>query len=238
MPALSRASGLAAVALVAVLGAGALMYFNSTGGPGGPPTNAPTNAPTTAATAQPTLPPGISGWKTFTSPVYGYTIIYPDDWSTVIPATQKWQAGEPEDSPSMDLIALDEGDEGASIAFLALQFPAPAGSDLTSWNGLLAAMTEVCAKPADYFSAMCPSEDLSPMCLGSTTCVPVGFVDKAEVMPRALVGDPETGMVMYIQMGRLDDYPGAERYGGTVSLLKAILSQLGIREPRPGEIPN
>ncbi len=47
MPALTRATGIAAVALVAVVGAGGVMYLNSTGGPGVPPT--PTTAPTPAS---------------------------------------------------------------------------------------------------------------------------------------------------------------------------------------------
>jgi hypothetical protein len=230
MPVLSRMTGIAAVALVAVVGAGALMYLNSTSGTGGPPTN----PPTTAATPQPTLPPGISGWKTYTSPVYGYTISYPDDWSVADRATKKWQPGESEDAPVTDVFT----NSGDDIAFFALQFPAPTGADLGSWDGLRAALTEMCAKPAEFYHSPCPSEGVTPMCLGSTGCQPVAFVHEEGDQPRALFGDPGTGIVTYLQVGREDDFPAAAPYGGTVMLLKSILGELGVREPRPDEIPN
>src|SRR4051794_10597651 len=76
MLAVTRATGFAAAALVAVVGAGALIYLNSpgTGGAGGKATPTPTLAPTSAPTAaaprvRPTLaayvPPPLS--QTFTS---------------------------------------------------------------------------------------------------------------------------------------------------------------------------
>jgi len=39
-------------------------------------------------------------------------------------------------------------------------------------------------------------------------------------------------------IGRPDDFPAAARYGGTVALLKAILAQVDIRAPLPGETPH
>ncbi len=64
MPALSRATGIAAVALVAVVGAGGLLYLNAKG-PGGPggsptPTTAVTPAPSAAPTAAPTPAPTVA----------------------------------------------------------------------------------------------------------------------------------------------------------------------------------
>jgi hypothetical protein len=243
MPALSRATGIAAVALVAVVGAGGIyLASNRPGGAGSQPTA--TATPTVAPTADPSVAaspgcsevaPGICGWKTYTSPVYGYTISYPDDWGIGAVATQRWQPDEPEDSPSVDLF----GNEENSIAFFALRFPAPSGADLGSWDGLLAAITEMCAKPAEFFYNTCPSEQLAaPMCLGSPGCRPVAFVHGDDVEPRALFGDPNTGILTYVQAGRLDDFPGAAKYGGTVMLLKSILGELGVREPQPGEIPS
>jgi hypothetical protein len=64
MPALSRATGIAAVALVAVVSAGGLLYVNSKGpgGPGDSPTatTAVTAAPTAALTAAPTPGPTVA----------------------------------------------------------------------------------------------------------------------------------------------------------------------------------
>ena len=247
MPALSRATGLAAVALVAVVGAGGVMYLSSnTGdGVGSQKTPAPTPAATEAPTAEPTVPPmprpsevakGIYGWTKYTSAVYGYTISYPEDWSVVARATQKWQPDDSEEAPSWDIFLNPGTVDGDEIVFQALQFPGPSGADLRSWDGLLAALTGVCAKPVEFFT--CPTEDmLTLMCLGSSGCQAVALVSGNNEQPRALVGDPETGMVTYIHVGRSDDFPAAARYGGTVMLLKSILGELGVREPRPGETP-
>ena len=254
MPTLTRATGIAAVALVAVVGAGGLVYLNSNPSGGGvsqatatpPPTATPTTEPTVAPTPGCSeVAPGICGWKTYTSAVYGYTISYPEDWSVAERATQKWQPGEPEDAPSSDVFFNNapEGVRDDSMVFVALQFPAPARADLGSWDGLLAAMTEMCAKPAKFFfnTDHCPSGSLvqasTRMCLGSAGCQPVAFVHDND-LPRALFGDPETGTFTYILVGRMDDFPAAARYGGTVMLLKSILGQLGVREPQPGETPN
>lgn len=62
MPALTRATGIAAVALVAVVGAGVLISFDSTGGPGGSPT--PTTAPTPESTPKP-VSEGLIGPGTY-----------------------------------------------------------------------------------------------------------------------------------------------------------------------------
>jgi hypothetical protein len=250
MPALTRATGIAAVALVAVVGVGGVIYLSSnSGGSGSRSTPAPTTAavaPTTVASPEASfVAPGITGWKTYTSAVYGYTISYPEDWSVAERATQKWQLGEPEDAPSSDVFFNNapEGVRDDSMVFVTLQFPGPAGADLSSWDGLLAALTEMCAKPAEFYFSTdhCPSGSVGQastlMCLGSTGCQPVAFVHHND-LPRALFGDPETGTFTYILVGRLDDFPGAARYGGTVMLLKSILSQLGIREPQPGETPH
>jgi hypothetical protein len=244
MPALSRATGIAAVALVAVVGAGSVMYLSSNTGNGSgsqktaAPTLGPTAAPTAVPTAEPTsgpsfVAPGITGWKTYTSAVYGYTISYPEHWVVGDRATQTWQPGEPEDSPSSDLFFNDDDD----MAFLALQFPAPTGADLSSWEGLLAALTEMCAKPAEFVWGTCPSDtQVTRLCLG-TDCQPVALA-KEDGFPRAIFGDPDTGIFTYIQLGRRDDFPAAAKYGGTEMLLKSILGELGVREPRPEETPN
>jgi hypothetical protein len=247
MPALTRATGIAAVALVAVVGAGGITYF-AAGGPGPsptpPPTPAPTSAPTVAPTVAPTPAPsyvamGITGWKTYTSSVYGFTISYPEDWVIGGRATQEWKPDESEDAPSKDVLFNNQTQAvpDHSMIIEALQFPGPAGADLGSWDGLLDALTEMCARPTEFYRTTCPSEDsVTRMCLG-TECQPVAFVLK-DRFPRAIFGDPETGTVTYIWVARVDDFPGAAPYGGTVKLLKAVLGELDIREPQPGETPN
>ena len=252
MPALSRTTGIAAVALVAAVGAGGVMYLasNSTGGAGSRPSPASTPAPTAVPTPAPTAAaalrpspetPGITAWKTYTSSVYGYTISYPDDWSAYRPATVKWEPGAPEDGAWADLFTNPEAVDGESIGMFALQIPAPAGADLESWDGLQAALKAMCAKPGEFAYEPCPrDEPLIRLCGGSEGCQAVLLARAADVeaSPRAVFGDPATGIVTLLSIGRPDDYPAAARYGGTVKLLQSVLSQMGVREAQPGETPN
>src|SRR5262249_7292541 len=59
-----------------------------------------------------------------------------------------------------------------------------------------------------------------------------------EITPWGVFGDPQTGLITMFEMGRPDTFPAAKRYGGTVNLLKSILSQVDVRAPQPGEIPS
>ena len=84
------------IAIVAVLGVGALTLFNRSDGPGGPsasptpiPTTAPSPSPTPFIAPSPT-PPSTVGWITYTSAQYGYQISYPPEWHVDVPATRNW----------------------------------------------------------------------------------------------------------------------------------------------------
>jgi hypothetical protein len=253
MPALSRATGIAAVVLVAAIGVGGLIYLNSTGGSGGRPTpsptqepaapsNAPTTAPTAAPTPQPTFDPtDPSAWTTYTSAVYGFTMAYPSDWSVYAPATEKWPPDEPvvdEATPWADVFANPEEVDGDSIGMWVSQMPAPTGADLASWEGLQAMIQEICDRPGFDYSCESVAEP-TPMCFGQQDCRPAIIVLVSdEQTVSAFFGDPETGVVTVFHMGRQDDFPAAARYGGTVALLKAILTQVDVREPKPGETPH
>jgi hypothetical protein len=238
MPALTRATGIATVALVAAVGAGGLVYLNSapSSGPGGPgsqvppsptvaPTTAPTTRPTTAPTPQPTWDP--TAWKTYTSEVYGFTFSYPSDWSVHVQATEK---GEKE------VIANPESVDGDEIVFFVSQRPAPEGADLATWDGLEAAVRGICGETSGI---PCPSTaPPTPMCVGQECQPAVIALVGDEQTPSAYIGDPVTGAVTVFDMGRPDDFPAAARYGGATALLKAIVAQIGVREPEPGETPH
>jgi hypothetical protein len=255
MPAFTRATSLAAVALVAVIGAGTLVYLNGNPGPGGPgtptPTAAPTPAPTAVATTAPTLQPtwnpeSPTAWATYTSAVYGFTMKYPADWSVDAPATHKWQPGEPDAAgtwPWADLFVNPEEVDGDAIGMWVWQVPAMAGADLSSWEGLQAAFIDVCEGPS---FGSCEFERIESinhptrMCLGQQECrpaliIPVGI---EEPEPFGVLGNPATGLITVFQIGRPDDFLAAARYGGTIALLKAILAQVDVREPQPGETPS
>lgn len=250
MPALSRTTAMAAAVLVAVVGAGALLYLTSNrpGGVGSQPTSAPTTAPTAAPTAAPTPaatpqptfdPTDPSAWTMYTSAVYGLTMAYPSDWSVYAPATHKWRPDEPAPNdawPYADVFSNPETVDGDSIGMWVWQLPAPTGSDLGSWEGLEALVLDICDGPGLACPSVAPP---TPMCLGQQECRPAIIVLVGdEQTPSAFFGDPETGVITVFAMGRPDDFPAAARYGGTVALLNAILAQVDVRTPQPGETPH
>lgn len=231
----------AGIAIVAVVGVGALMYIGNSPGVGGAPTPSPTPTPVASAapSAPPSLAPGISGWKPYTSAAYGFTMSYPSDWSVAAQASDKWQPGQPgsdDSAPFADVFVNDEAIDGDSIAMVAFEVPAPTGADLGSWEGLHAVHRGLCGEPT---IPACPADYTpTPMCAGAD-CAPAIIAPNGEdPMPVALLGDPEKGIVTVIWMGRVDSFPAARRYGGTVQLLKSILTQLDVRDPQPGETPH
>ena len=225
----------AGIAIVAVVGVGALMYIGNSPGVGGAPTPSPT--PTPVASAAPSLAPGISGWKPYTSAAYGYTMSYPQGWYVASRASHKWEPGEPgteEAAPFWDIFANDDGD---GTVMLVAQVPAPAGADLESWDGLHAVHRELCDEPT---IPGCPA-DYTPtsLCSGQQDCAPaILALNGDDPMPVALIGDPENGVVTVIWIGRVDSFPTAAKYGGTVQLLKSVLTQMDVRDPQPGETPH
>jgi hypothetical protein len=224
----------AGIAIVAVVGVGALMYIGNSPGVGGAPTPSPT--PTPVASAAPSLAPGISGWKPYTSAAYGFTMSYPSDWDVAGRATHKWQPGEPgtaEDASFWDSFANDDGD---GTLMLVAQVPAPSGADLESWEGLHAVHRQLCDEPT---IPACPAEYTpTSLCSGQDCAPAILALNGDDPMPVALIGDPEKGIVTVIWIGRVDSFPTAAKYGGTVQLLKSVLTQMDVRDPQPGETPH
>ena len=237
---ISFVAGAAAIAVVVIAGAA---YFGQpdASNVGGAPTPSPT--PTPEASAAPSAPPsfvapGITGWTPYTSAVYGFTMSYPSDWSATDPASHKWQPGQPanDNSGSWDTFENDAAIDGDSIGMLVSQVPAPSGADLASWEGLHAVHRELCDEPN---TPACPADYTpTPMCVGADCAPAIIALNGEDPMPVALIGDPEKGIVTVIWMGRENSFPAARRYGGTVQLLKSILTQLDVRDPQPGETPN
>lgn len=239
---LSRAGGLAALALVVAVGAGGLIYLNSKGpsGAGGAPTSPTvTQAPTTAPTVAPSfVAPGITGWTSYTSVVHGFTMGYPKDWSVNGSASREWRAGDllfADTWPYADTFSSGSSDE---IGLWAWDMPAAAGADLESVAGLTAWAETFCN---DVVATACDTftQAAVPMCLnaGGDSCraallVPTAegpfafFEDFADAM---ITGDPVD--VRVVTVGREDSFPAAARYGGSVALLKSILTTLDVWAP-------
>lgn len=243
MPALSRTTAFAAVALAAVVGAGGVLYLNSSapGGSGGQPTpnptptQIPTTEPTVAPTPQPSeLFPGITGFTTYTSAVYGNTFGYPDGWHLYSAASRTWQPG-PGDDRYFDIFLNPKDRDGEEVAFIVWQQPAGSGADITSHEGLMAwAAANYCDDATDACETV-PDVAL-PMCLGRAACLPAVLVPLSDGVG-AFFGDSESGLVTAVALGRSDTFPATARYGGGVQLLKSILTTMDVWTPEPGQIP-
>ena len=222
MPALSRATGIAAVALVAAVGLGGFIYSNSKGAGGGPIT-------TPQPTAAPTLPPGIPGWTTYTSKVYGFTMSYPSDWSVGEASTTCPEGRTLEllnaNTPCADTFVSPGDDLGMRVWQMAV----PEGVTLDSAAALDAAFPALCANTGAQ-SCELPIAP-TPVCAGMQECRPaiVAMIrDTGLEYPFAYVAGPQPGFVTVFWVGRVDSHPAAAIYGGSVALLKAIVSQVAV----------
>jgi hypothetical protein len=228
MPALTRATGIAAVALVAVVSAGALIYLNSksASGPGGTPTATltPAPAPTT---------PGITGFTSYTSAVYGITFGYPDGWRLERAATRKWRAGDgsvrAHEGAFSELFLNPPDRDGEDIAMLLYQRPAGSGADITSREGLAGWFQANLCEDQEEACTTVP-EVAEPMCVGKTACLPAILVSLPGSV-FAVFADAETGVVTVVQLGRGDDFSATARYGGGKQLLKSILTTMNVKTP-------
>ena len=242
MPALSRATGIAAVALVAVVGAGGLIYLNSRapGGQGGQATTTPTQAPVThpASTPEPSASfPGITGFTPYTSPVYGITFGYPDGWRLEAAASDKPQPGEQPGDGNFELFANPEDRDGDGIAFIVWQQPSGAGDDITSREGLAAwFQANLCDEEVEAAFCETVPDVAMPMCLGKAACRPAILVPSPDGV-QAVFAESDASLVTIVSLGRADGFPATARYGGGVQLLKSILTTFDVWTPEPGAAP-
>jgi hypothetical protein len=246
MPALSRATGLAAVALVAAVSAGGLIYVNSgtSAGPGGSPTPVPTLTPTVAPTPGASeVARGITAWTTYTSPIYDFTVGYPADWSLNSSATRTWHPGDDIfELAYMDIIASPGRAPVDEVGVFLWEMQAGAGEDVDSVEGLEVWARNFCT---DVGELACDefTDRAVPMCLnaGGDPCRAALLVPTAEQQyafvqdftDAMLVGDPVD--IRVIAIGREETFPSSARYGGSVELLKSILTTLDVWEP--GQTP-
>ena len=232
MPALTRATGVAAVALVAIVGAGGLILVNSprSGSGGGPQ---PSPAPQSPAPTP--LPSGISGWTTYTSSTYsGLSLGYPADWSVRAPAIRKWQAGDPFPADAMPYADtfVSPGSGDTQIGLIVWQMRAGEGASLDSTDSLKAWAEGFCrdigAPSCDAFTQHAvPLIRTNGGAYGSAVLVPTAshqFAFIAECNSCLLTGSRD--LVTVVVVAREDSFPSAACYGGSVELLKDILGTM------------
>jgi len=241
---MNRATGIAAVALVAVVGAGGLIYLSSkgpmVGGPTTPTsTQAPTTAPSAATTPRPTLvPTGYPSWMPYHSIVYEpWTWDFPADW-TDHPATRAWQAGDrlDGDAPYADRF---ESPDQESVGLLVWEMPLGNGS-FDTVGGLKAWAASFCATIGAP-DCVTFTHDATPMCL-TRLCEAALLVTTPDAQyaffadRRGVLFADVPQEVRVVVVGRPDEFPAAARYGGSVELLKAVLASMDVWTPgqQPG----
>jgi len=238
MPALTRAAGIAALTLVIAVGAGGLVYLG---------TRQPSGAGGATATLEPSfVARGITAWRKNESSPNNILTGYPADWSLIAPATRRWQIGDQVVGSSSLPFAdsfVSPDPEDAQIGLLVWKMPAGNGADIESVDGLKAWADRFCtdggAPSCDGFTAQA-----RPMCLYDG-----GLCHAAILVPTATqqyAFFPDLDSLMYsndlyqvriVVVTRPDAFASANRYGGSVELLKAILTTQDVWTPGQERYP-
>jgi hypothetical protein len=233
------ATGFAAVAFVLVVGAAGLLYLDTRPprGPGGPsPTSSRAPSPTQVA-------PGITGWNRFTSAIYGSDLAYPSDWSVRAPATRPWRAGDvfpprADKMPYADtFISPEKGD--AQIGLIVWTMRADEGAVIESVEGLKAWADAFCNDVLRYPTS-CEgfTQQAVPWAWDNGNAYTSAILVKTPGIQYAFLADCRsclivggTDWVTVVAVAREDGFPQAARYGGSVALLRSILTTMNIQRP-------
>jgi hypothetical protein len=214
----------AAIAIVAVVGAGALIYANREPGVGGQPT--PTAVPTVtdSAALSSTGPPiGTSTWIAFHSDRYGFTISHPVGW-TEHPADHDWTV------------------EGDADQWLSTGQDAFIGSDVrvSAWS--------VAVEPGtfaeEWIQAYCPM--VSEPCTGIQDRGTPVFIEPRDQHPGLLVPFADDTQAFILDGDRMhvvavwwgESEPAVRPFGGSRRLLEAFLSTMVLGAPEATSKPS
>ena len=229
------AAGIALIAIVAVGVLALNLRSPSTGS--GSPTPTLTAAPTETFVPS-EVAPGITGWTTYASANYpGLNIGYPADWSVRAPATRAWQAGD--DFPADELPYADSfvspGEGDAQIGLLVWEMPHDGEGGPDTFDRLKVWAETFCN---DVLASSCEdfTQHAIPMCrLVGDGC---DGGDGAILVPTAGLQFAffrtwqnelfDSTTVRVVVIAREDGFPAAARYGGSVELLRSILSTMDV----------
>jgi hypothetical protein len=231
----------AGIAIVAIVGVGVLAFNTRLPGSGSSTPVPPTATPVPSAIA-----PGISGWSVYHSGVNGITLGYPSDWNLLAPATREWKDGDvfpSEEHPYADIfVSPAEGDEQIGIFVLDVTVGVfGKEADLGSIDGLKAWAQSFCEKSLSTDCATF-ADAAVPMC--DNAKVIEGTDDSCKAAILVPTADWQFGFfrdrtsewvgwdaVHVVIVARDDHFPSATPYGGSVQLLKSILTTLDVWTP-------
>jgi len=253
MPALSRATGLAAVALVAVVGAGGIFYLASAGAGGGTPSPGPTStpAPTVRPTVSRTIDPSeldTNLWTPYTSTVYGFPMGYPADWTLHARASRSWTPADGFDwsAPGLDTFSSPNGDIAVSVWGVAVD-PNLDPSVASSWGQFEGWIETFCTQTGNEpctgihlrVVPMCPDSDTE--CHTGAMIVPfkdnvTGFKGGDRGGVTTVVDGEEVTYWIVVTVWQPESYSGLDRYGGGARLIQAFLESMGAQMPTRGPV--
>lgn len=229
----------AAAVVVAVVGFGALTDL---GRPDGavssisPPTAPPSVRPTAAPTGTPTA------WITYTSTVYPrLEVSYPGGWTVDSAASRAWRVGDefPADEMPFAESFVSSGEGSTQIGLLVWEMPheGDGGPDsfalLKPWaqtfcEGVLTLPT--CDGFTDDAVPMCRL--LADGCDAGDGAILVPTPDAQYAFFRTWQYELyDSNAVRVVVVAREDNFPQAAGYGGSVALLKAILTKMNVWTP-------
>jgi hypothetical protein len=228
MPA-TRATGVAAVVLVAAVAAGGLIYLRSTNpGVGGP-----------KPSPSPTLPPAITGWTTYTSQVYGEMLSYPSGWSVRAPATRKWLRTDvfPADEMPYADTFVSPGQENVQIGLIVWEVPV-GENDFDPFISLRAFAQTFCSDSDASSCGEFPQRAMR-MCANETGECRTAILVPTSTLQWAFVPnwgtqqlfDSSFAAIRIVVIAREDSFPQAAPYGGSVELLKSVLTTMHVWGP-------
>lgn len=180
--------------------------------------------------------PGITGWTTSTSAIYGTTLSYPADWSVTAPATRGWQSGDA--FPAGELAYADRfaspGEAGAQIGLLVWRRHIDVFTGTADLKALAAKFCfEVVASSCETFPQRAvPLEFANGGDDGCALLVPTPGRQYAFLSHVSSCQVTEsTSSITIVVVTREDDFPSAARYGGSVELLKSIVATMKVWTP-------
>jgi hypothetical protein len=220
----------AGIAIIAVLGVGAIRLFGSGPNIGAGPTPSPSPSPTPipTASARPSatsLDPAT--FTTYTSARYGFSIGHPTSWSEK-PATRAWSFDIDSDATAPSSAGADHfSSEGGQVRVSAWTVPLEAGTPIDSRGAILAWITDYCARTG---TAGCDGlvDRATPFCNERRDCHAAVLVSFDDWVGLFASGGNYTGNVLIVAVWRAEDAPEVAPYGGAQQLLTTFLGTMNI----------
>lgn len=233
----------AVIAVLAVAGVAAFYAFGPGANLGSGPTPSPSLQPTQAASPTATSilnGPIPTGWTTYTSPQYGFTIGHPADWN-VQPAERGWDLDtDAADwlSPAMDDFTNPTGDVRVSV------WSVPVDPDTISPGGTMAEVEAWIEQYCQKTGSPCAGflDGAVRLCVEVRDCHPgllVGVAPPFDQEVQAFFsGGIYAGQMIVVTVWRGEDDPTLVPYGGGRQLIEAFLLTMCVGPPEePGGGP-